>query len=121
MNVNFMSENKKDIVDFDIIYNMLYNDMESVKEFVVASIDSFSEFKQHFEESMKARDLEKLRNAGHKIKPVAQMLQLDEILNIYEEAKDKLVFNASEPEINSTIKKMNTFCSQLLNEFEEFA
>lgn len=120
MNVNSMSENKKDIVDFDIIYNMLYNDMEAAKEFVVASIDSFSEFNQHFGESMKARNLEKLRNAGHKIKPVAQMLQLDEILNIYEEAKDKLVYNAAEPEIDSTINQMNTFCTRLLSEFEEF-
>lgn len=115
-----MATNNKDIVDFEIIYNMLYNDSDAVKEFVVASIDSFSEFNENFSKSMNARELEKLRNAGHKIKPVAQMLQLDEILNIYEDAKDKLVFSAPQSEIDNTINRMDNYCTKLLDELQNF-
>lgn len=115
------NNNKKQIVDVEIIYNMLYNDSEAVKEFIVASVDSFSEFNRHFKESMANRDLKKLRSAGHKIKPVAQMLKLDEIILIYEEAKEKLVYNATEEEINSTINRMNIYCTRLLDEFEELS
>lgn len=76
---------KEPLVSRTTIAELLFGDEEYVDQFIDASIDSFTEFRDHFKQSMESGNLNGLKNAGHKIKPVAQILKLDPILEIYEE------------------------------------
>ncbi len=109
----------KPLVDRQIIVDLLYDDEEYVKEFAAASVESFSEFKVNFEKYLKARDMENLRKAGHKIKPVAQMMNLDDIVTMYETSKILLEEDAPDSDINSLADRMNVYCTQLLKELKE--
>lgn len=112
-------EIQKPIVDRQIIVNLLSGDEEFVREFAVASVDSFSEFKREFGISLNNRDEEHLRKVGHKIKPVAQMMQLEPIITMYESSKIMLQEDAPEEDIKNLIHKMNDYCNELLKELKE--
>lgn len=112
--------NKKDkLVDFDVIRKMLYEDESYVKEFSEASVQSFTEFRDNFELHIKNNDLDELRRTGHKIKPVAQMLSLDDLLELYEKAKTALNQNKPDSEKEKLIEAMNSYCNQVLQEFND--
>ena len=66
---------------------MLYGEEKYIKEFAEAAISSFSEFSENYKKFLLARDETNFRKAGHKIKPVTQMLGLEQILEEYEHAK----------------------------------
>lgn len=110
----------KPIVEKQVIVDLLYGDEEYVSEFASASVESFTEFKIKFAKSMQARDMENLRQAGHKIKPVAQMMKLDAIITMYETSKIMLQEEASDEEINKLVGNMNKFCTQLIQELKAF-
>lgn len=112
-------ETQKPIVDRQVIVNLLSGDEEYVREFAVASVDSFSEFRKEFETSLKNRDEEHLRKAGHKIKPVAQMMLLEPIITMYESSKIMLEEDAPDEDIKNLITKMNAYCNQLLKELKD--
>lgn len=112
-------EHQDPLVDRQIIVDLLYGDEEYVKEFAKASIDSYSEFKENFKLSLRARNMEKLRKTGHKVKPVAQMMKLDRLLEMYEKSKILLEEEASDQEINNLIDQMNKYCNKLLKELKE--
>lgn len=107
------------IVDKQVIIDLLYGDEDYVSEFATASVESFTEFKAQFTKSMNSRDMENLRRAGHKIKPVAQMMKLDAIINMYETSKIMLEENAPDEEIKKLVTNMNKFCTQLLKELKQ--
>lgn len=107
------------IVDKQVIIDLLYGDEDYLSEFATASVESFTEFKTQFTESMKSRDMESLRKAGHKIKPVAQMMKLDAIVNMYETSKIMLEEEAPDEEIKKLVINMNEFCNQLLKELKQ--
>lgn len=107
------------LIDKQVIVDLLYGDEEYVSEFATASIESFSEFKNQFAKAMKARDMETLRKAGHKIKPVAQMMKLDAVVTMYETSKIMLEEEAPDQEISNMVSNMNKFCSQLLKELKQ--
>lgn len=109
----------KPLIDKQIILDLLYRDEDYFDEFVVASIDSFTEFKTNFQQSMQLRDLESLRKAGHKIKPISQMMKLNEILVMYDSSKKTLTTEGSDKLIDERIKKMNEYFNQLLKELRE--
>lgn len=109
----------KPIVDRQVIVELLYGDEEYISEFAVASVDSFSEFKDQFEKSLKNRDMELLRRAGHKIKPVAQMMKLDAVITMYESSKIMLEEEAPAEDIKKLIENMNEYCDQLIKELKE--
>jgi hypothetical protein len=109
----------KPLVDRELVVELLYGDEEYVKEFAEASIESFSEFKENFKRYVRARDMENLRKTGHKIKPVAQIMKLDEMLSMYEESKTLLEEEASDQEINNLVDKMNKYCNTLLKELKD--
>lgn len=111
-------DNKETLVDFEVIKNMLYGDEAYVKEFSEASVQSFTEFRDNFEKHLKNNDLDELRRTGHKIKPVAQMLHLDELLELYEKAKTALNQNKPDSEKQKLIEAMNSYCNRVLQEFE---
>lgn len=107
------------IVDKQVIIDLLYGDEDYVSEFATASVESFTEFKTQFAKSMKERDMETLRKAGHKIKPVAQMMKLDAVITMYETSKIMLEEEAPDEEIMKLIVNMNKFCTQLLKELKQ--
>lgn len=75
------------LIDFTSLNEMLYGDEKYIKEFAEAAIISFTEFKTNYSLFLQKRDEENFRRAGHKIKPVAQMLGLNSIVDEYENAK----------------------------------
>ena len=109
----------KQLVDRQVIVDLLYGDEEYISEFAVASIDSFTEFKNQFEKSLKNRDMENLRKAGHKIKPVAQMMKLEAVITMYETSKIMLEEDAPDNDIKKLIARMNAYCSQLIKELQD--
>ncbi|MFY0685099.1 MAG: taurine dioxygenase [Balneola sp.] len=97
---------------------MLYGDEQYIKEFAQAAIISFTEFKEHYKQHLKTKDEEKFRRAGHKIKPVAQMLGLQQIVDEYEHGKSLLWEEESDIKIQKSISKIDDICSQVLSELE---
>lgn len=115
-----MSTNKGPI-DFQIIKDMLYNDDAYVKEFCDASVISFSEFKSNFRRNLMDEDLETLRRTGHKIKPVAKMLKLDPLLEIYEKSKLLLMEGGDMDLKEEYAEEMDSYCDELLNQLHQRA
>lgn len=107
------------IVDKQVILDLLYGDEDYFKEFVTASVDSFTEFKEQYRQSMRMRDMKNLRKTGHKIKPVAQMMNLEPIINMYEKSKDLLDEEAPDKQLNELMESMNDYCENLIKELKE--
>jgi len=118
MNNGNMNSSKRK-VKRKAIEEMMYGEDKYVKEFATASISSFSEFKDQFAIHLLKRDMEKLRRAGHKIKPAALMLNLDGLMELYEFSKQQLENEADMVELKDTVDKVNTFCQQVIDDFEE--
>lgn len=106
----------KSIVSREVIKSLLYGDEDYLDEFVEVSIISFSEFKENFDKHLSNRDLVSLRTTGHKVKPVAQMMNLNELLELYEKSKLVIQDNMSDDELNDVLKKMDVYCKLLLKE-----
>lgn len=102
----------------DMIENMMYGEEKYIREFAEASISSFSEFKEQFSKHLLNRDMENLRHAGHKIKPAALMLNLNELMELYKFSKDQLENSADRSELKKTAEKVDTFCEQVIQDFE---
>ncbi|MCC5940063.1 MAG: taurine dioxygenase [Balneolaceae bacterium] len=112
-------DTNKPLVNRQLIVDLLYGDEAYVKEFAEASVGSFSEFNQHFREALLENDEMKLRNAGHKIKPVAQMMHLDHILDMYEKSKEYIANPEMDQEMKKLIKEMDSYCKKLLDELKK--
>ncbi len=112
-------EFERPIVERQIIKDLLYGDEDYLEEFVKVSIISFTEFKEKFELNLSERDLPTLRTTGHKVKPVAQMMNLYGLLELYEEAKDIIDQNKPDDELNVVLNNMNKYCTLLLEELNE--
>jgi hypothetical protein len=112
-------EKNHEIVDKQIILDLLYGDIDFYKEFVHVSIESFSEFKNNYRQSMQMRDMENLRKTGHKVKPVAMMMKLDPILEMYEESKELLEAEAPDKQLHELMDKMNDYCEKLIKELKD--
>tara|TARA_R100001143_G_C3358405_1_gene134005 strand:- start:1210 stop:1560 length:351 start_codon:yes stop_codon:yes gene_type:complete len=108
----------KPIVDREVIKNLLYGDDDYLDEFVQVSIISFTEFKENFDKHLSNRDLASLRTTGHKVKPVAQMMNLHGLLELYEKSKLVIQDNLSDEELNTVLEKMDAYCEILLKELE---
>lgn len=98
---------------------MLYGEDKFIKEFSEAAIQSFSEFRKNYKEHLLFRDETNFRKAGHKIKPVAQMLGLDLILEEYEHAKTLIWDEKPDEDLKSSAEKMDEICTKVLTELEE--
>lgn len=109
------------LVDFSSLNEMLYGEEKYIKEFAEAAITSFSEFQENYALYLAARDEQNFRRAGHKIRPVAQMLGLDLIVDEYENAKKLLLDEAPDSAINDSIKKVDSICREVLIELRDIA
>lgn len=115
-----MNRKKKNkYIELDKIYSMLFHEEKYVIEFAEASILSFSEFSEHYSKFLIDRDIENLRRAGHKIKPVVQMLELDEILVEYEQAKQMLEDERPKNDLAKSAERITKTCEQIVKEFEQ--
>src|SRR5690625_2145498 len=101
------------LINDQLILDLLYGDKEYFREFVLASIESFSEFRDRYNEAVKNRDLKVLRDAGHKIKPAALMMNLNRLLELYENSKGMLE-NEHAGEIDPLVEEMNHYSDQIL-------
>ena len=87
---------------------MLFGEKKYIIEFCQAAVNSFEEYAKHYERYLLTGDETNLRKAGHKIKPVAQMLKLQSLLEEYEDAKLLLQTGAEEyllKESNDRVQK----------------
>lgn len=109
-------ENDKPIVDLSTLTEMLYGEEAYIKEFTDAAVVSFSEFKEHYSRYLLKRNEVDFRKAGHKIKPVAQMLGLDLIIEEYEHAKTLIWEEKPEAELKASADKMEGICDQVISE-----
>src|SRR5690625_850598 len=94
------------LINDQLILDLLYGDKKYFREFVLASIESFSEFRDRYNEAVKNHDLKVLRDAGHKIKPAALMMNLNRLLELYENSKGMLE-NEQAGEIDPLVEEMN--------------
>lgn len=112
---------EESLVDIELIKKMLYNDENYIKEFANASLQSFKEFRDQFKASLLSREMDDLRRAGHKIKPVAQMLHLSPIIEMYEKSKILLTENASNQKLTELAEDMDEYCNRVLSEFRDIS
>lgn len=98
---------------------MLYGEEKYIKEFAEAAISSFSEFSENYKKFLLAQDEANFRKAGHKIKPVAQMLGLGQILEEYEHAKTLIWDDKPQEELETSAVKVQQICSDVIKELEE--
>ena len=96
-----MNENNH-IVDFSGLSEILYQNDDFISEFSAAAVESFSEFRDSYGKYLLERDETNFRKAGHKIKPVAQMLSLTMILDEYEHAKKLIWEEKPEKELKAS-------------------
>lgn len=110
---------KKPLIDFSEISKMLYGDEKFIKEFSEAAVISFSEFQENYTRFLLQRDEDNFRKAGHKIKPVAQMLNLDQILEEYEHGKTLLWEEKPDEELKASAQRIETICNEVVAELKK--
>lgn len=98
---------------------MLYGEEKYIREFANAAIDSFDEFSTNYSKFLLVRDETNFRKAGHKIKPVAQMLGLDQIIEEYEHAKTLLWDEKPDKELKASSDKIRGICDEIIEELKE--
>lgn len=108
-------------IDPDKISNMLFKDSEYVAEFCEAGVTSFDEFIENYRIHLLDRNMADLRKAGHKIKPGAQMMGADEVVEEYEHAKSLLNDNADDEELEKSVDKMSSICATIKKELTHLA
>lgn len=107
------------MVDEEKVRELLYGDEDYLKEFAGAAVESYTEFRDHYARAMETGDLAFLRKAGHKIKPSAQMLEFEELLEEYEHGKDLLDGDGSEEKRKESAGRMTEYCDLIIGEMKE--
>ncbi len=107
------------IVDFTTLNEMLFGEAKYIKEFADAAVISFEEFKENYTLFLINRDEVNFRKAGHKIKPVAQMLGLNMILDEYEHAKSLIWEEKPDVDLGNSSQKMSGILDQVLVELKD--
>lgn len=108
-------------IDSDKIIDMLFKDSDYIIEFCEAGVTSFGEFIEHYEKYLLDRNMADLRKAGHKIKPGAQMMGADEVVDEYEHAKNLLDNSADDEQLKESVDKMNSICTTIQKELSHLA
>jgi len=106
-------------IDFRELSNMLYGESEYIAEFAEAAISSFNEYDEHYRKYLLNRDEENFRRAGHKIKPVAQMLNVHILLEEYENAKQLLWDQEKDELLQKSVERTSSVISEVLKELDD--
>lgn len=110
---------KKRIVDLTSLSEMLYGEAKYMKDFAEAGVESFSEFRDNYSKHLLQRNESEFRKAGHKIKPVALMLKVDQIVEEYEYAKTLIWDQKPQSDLEASSEKVTTLCNQVITELED--
>ncbi|MDX1672516.1 MAG: taurine dioxygenase [Balneolaceae bacterium] len=113
-----MSKDNK-YIDREKIGELLYRQENFVREFAEAAELSFKEFEQDYTTYLLKRDETNFRKAGHKIKPIAQMLEIEEIVDEYEHAKRLLWDEAAREKLQESADRIQRICKQIIRELKE--
>lgn len=105
-------------IDIDKIRKLLYDDAGFIKEFTDAASDSFRQFAERYEEHLLERNETEFRKAGHKIKPVALMIGVDEVVEEYENAKTLLHSDAPDDKLQESVDKINCIAADVISELQ---
>lgn len=106
-------------IDIDKIRNLLYDDAGFIKEFTDAASDSFKQFADRYETYLLQRNEAEFRKAGHKIKPVALMIGVDEVIEEYENAKELLHNNEPDKKLRKSADKIRDITEQVITELRD--
>lgn len=109
---------RNNIVQFDQVNHILEDDPAYVKDFCGAAITSFETFKEEYTNSLKQKDLASLRKAGHRIKPVSQMIGVDQLMKEYGRAKKMLEEDAPDSELQKSSEYIQKLCDRIIADFE---
>lgn len=90
------------------------------EEFVEALVNSFNNFIHDYRLFMLSRDMERLRRSGHSIKPTAKMMDLDVLIDEYEQGKKLIRKQADQEEIRASCNRMQKIVDRVLAELKEF-
>lgn len=112
-------KNQDRLVDFTSVLEMLGGEEKYLKEIAEAAIISFDEFSKDYYNNLMSRNETDFRKAGHKIKPVAVMFGVNEVIDVYEEEKTQFNIAKSKPELEKSAKKMTDICDRVLIELRE--
>ncbi|TYP95468.1 hypothetical protein LX73_0773 [Fodinibius salinus] len=99
--------------------DMILGAPEHVVEFCEAAIESITEFKTNFHKHLTDRNIEELRGAGHKIKPGAQMMGADIVLENYEHGKDLIKEEADQEELKALANEMDEICTKIKEDLDK--
>jgi hypothetical protein len=110
---------KDKIVQFEQLSEIVGDDPAYFKEICEAAIMSFTYYRDDYIKSMQSNDLTLLKKAGHRIRPVAQMISVDEIITEYEHAKKLLNNNTANEPVNDSIAVTESLCNQIIAEFHQ--
>lgn len=108
-------------IDPDKIKNLLFNDEKYIAEFCEAGVATIGEFVEHYRIHLGNRDMQKLRKAGHKVRPGAQMMGVEAIVDEYEQSKKLLQTKADETQLTASIAKMEEMCKTVQKELTHLA
>lgn len=106
-------------IDIKKIRNLLYDDPGFIKEFTEAASDSFRQFAKRYEKYLLQRNETEFRKAGHKIKPVALMIGVNEVVEEYEHAKELLRNNEPDKALRKSADKIKNITKQVISELRE--
>ncbi|WP_249066764.1 taurine dioxygenase [Halalkalibaculum roseum] len=106
-------------IDIEKIRNLLYDDAGFIKEFTDAASDSFSQFAERYEKYLLERNETEFRKAGHKIKPVALMIGVNEVVEEYEHAKKLLHNNEPDRKLRKSAEKIRNITEHVISELQD--
>lgn len=108
-------------IDLEKIRALLYDDDGFIQEFSEAAIESFQEFSDNYEKHLLARNEPELRKTGHKLKPVALMIGVDEVVEEYENAKTLLHEDASDNELEESVERTHYITRTVISELRHLS
>lgn len=106
-------------IDLEKIRNLLYDDDGFIQEFSEAAVESFKEFSEDYGTYLLSRKEKELRKAGHKVKPVALMIGVNEVVDEYEHAKKLLHENAPDAKLEKSVIKVQDITTQVITELRQ--
>ncbi len=110
--------NKDTAINENKIREMLFDDEQYIREFCEAAMDSFREFSNNYETFLLDDDETNFRKNGHKMKPVAQMIGVDELVDEYEHAKTLLHVDGNREKRESSIRRIQQLSARVIRELE---
>lgn len=109
---------ESNLIDIGKIREMLFHDDSYVADFAAASIESFTAFTENFSQGLLEKDIIGVQKAVHKIKPVASMLDLEEIISECKAARQLLEQNRPPDELRQIARRVDHLCQLVIREFE---